>query len=184
MLNNKTNINVMRTINKTKQCFLISIFIALIGLQVNAQQAAVKKLFDKYSEQEGFTVVHVSGEMIALMAESNESDEEMQDALEGINGIMILTVEDEELNKTINFYKEIGDKIPWDEYIEIMNIKTSDMRMKMVVRKAEGKVSEFLMLGGGDDNFLISIMGNVNLNNISKIEDIIDAQIDSATEEL
>jgi hypothetical protein len=153
--------------------------ICSIGIATYAQDNAVNVLINKYSDIDGFSVVKISGDMIKMLSESDAAEEELQDAMDGLSNIVILSVEDDDLNEEINFYTEIGDKIPWDNYIEIMSIKDSDMRIKMVIRKNDEGISEFLMLGGGEDNFLISITGSVDLQNISKISDSVDELIEA-----
>jgi hypothetical protein len=155
---------------KTLQIFLFLFFIS--ASNIIAQKTPIDKLFDKYAYKDGFSTVFISKHMFELFTsqnESNEDSEELKNAIIGLESIRVLTIEDSTLNSQINFFKEIGSQIPFDEYTTLMVVKEEDVDLRMMIKEKDGKIIEFLMLGGGDDDILISIMGNVNLSSISKI---------------
>jgi len=51
----------------------------------------------------------------------------------------------------------------------------------MVRESGEGRISEFLMIGGGNDNVLISIVGDIDLKSISKISGGLNLNIPDIT---
>ena len=159
---------------KTIQIILVLFFIS-IG-NVLGQKTAIDKLFDKYAYKDGFSTIYISKDMFELFTvqnEYNEDPEELKDAIVGLESIRILTIEDSTLNTQINFFKEIGSQIPFEEYTTLLVVKEEGTDLRMVVKKENGLITEFLMLGGGDDDILISIIGNVNLNSISKISNAV-----------
>ena len=46
----------------------------------------------------------------------------------------------------------------------------------MLIRKKGDVITEFLMIGGGKDNVLIYITGNINLKSISKLSKAMDIE--------
>ncbi len=51
-----------------------------------------------------------------------------------------------------------------------MVIKEKDQDVKFLINEKDGKIIELLLIAGGkDENVLISIKGNINLKNISKL---------------
>jgi len=164
---------------KKMKTILACLMIVLAANTLSAQNSPVDRLFDKYADKNGFTSVFISKQMFELFAAkdmASRDSEEYKNALSGIKSIKILTVEDSVLNRSINFFKEIGKEIPLEEYSTLMVIKEKNQDLRMMVREKNGKITEFLMLGGGNDNVLISIVGELDLNSISKISKAIDLQ--------
>ena len=89
--------------------------------------------------------------------------------MKNLKGIKILAT-DESYNGNANFYKEIIDKLPMSQYKELMVIKEKDQDVKFLINEKDGKIIELLLIAGGiDENVLISIKGNIDLKNISKL---------------
>jgi hypothetical protein len=62
--------------------------------------------------------------------------------------------------------------LPVDKYEELMVIKESGQDLKFLIREENNKIVELLLVGGGKDagdNVLISIRGDIDMKNISKI---------------
>ena len=162
-----------------KQFQLIILILLFSSNGLFAQSSAVDKLFEKYAYKDGFTTVFISKHMFQLFVDQkdkNEDPEELKEAITGLESIKILTVEDSTLNKKIDFFKEIGQQIPFEEYTTLMIVKEKDQQLRMVIKEKNKRISEFLMLSGGSDNTLICIKGIVDLNSISKISKAIEIQ--------
>ncbi len=156
--------------NAMKKTGLI-VIISFMYLAVFAQQGPADRLFDKYSGQEGFTSVYISKYMFSLFATTDEKDEdydEVQNALGKLTSIKILAMEDK-IEPAVNFYREIEKDLPLDEYQELMVVKEKDQDFKFLAREKNGQISELLMIGGGKDNVLILIQGDIDLKTISKL---------------
>lgn len=132
-------------------------------------QTPVDELFDKYSGQEGFTSVYITSYMFSMFTDIETNDPEFDELVKNLKGIKILAT-DETYKGNANFYKEIIDKLPMSEYKELMVIKEKDQDIKFLVNEKDGKIIELLLIAGGkDENALISIQGNIDLKNISKL---------------
>ena len=151
--------------------FLLSLLLS--GSNIWAQQSPVDLLFDKYSGKEGFTSVYISKYMFDLFSsiEADDPDaKEMQQAVSNLNSIRILSMDDPGKFPEINFYNEIMKDLPADTYKELMVVKEKNQDLKFLIRENGDKISELLLLiGGTDDNTLISITGNIDLKTISKL---------------
>ena len=88
-----------------KKLFLI--LAVLLPMAVLAQKTPVDKLFEKYANQKGFTTVNISGKLLGFASQMETGDKATSDLLSGLSGIRVLSVEDEALNKTLNFYDEL-----------------------------------------------------------------------------
>jgi hypothetical protein len=136
----------------------ISIIITMVicPLLIAAQNTAVDELFDKYAGKEGFTTVYVSKNLFKMISDIELDDPETEELVDNLETIKILAADDYENTEGINFYDEIIRNLPVDEYEEL--------------REKDGIIKELLLVVGGiDDNVLISIIGDIDLKKISKI---------------
>jgi hypothetical protein len=156
--------------------FLLIVLIPVAGI---AQKSPVDKLFEKYAHNEGMTTVNISGALLSFAAQADGNSAEA-DMISQLKGIRILTVEDENLNKSLDFYKEMeGDSFfKKNGYESLMEITEEDEVVRFYARKAAGgKFSELLLVIGGDNNTLISIQGVIDPANIGKITGALDIDI-------
>jgi hypothetical protein len=147
-----------------------------MSLSINAQ-SIMDKFFDKYSGTEGFTSVYISKYMFDMFR-SDESvnkveEEDMNKIISKLSGIKILVTDDDPATTApINLYQEIMKLLPSTSYKEIMVVKEKDQDIKFFVKEDKGKVIELLMVIGGKiskESVLISIMGDIDMKNISKL---------------
>ena len=139
-----------------------------------AAQSPADKLFDKYSEKEGFTSVYITQHMFSLFADidTEEDEDGFVDLVKNLNCIKIISVDDEspDLNSEVNFYDEIMKDFPEARYEELMIVRKKGQDIKFLIRKEGNSIKELLMIAGGtDDNALISIQGDIDLKTISKL---------------
>jgi hypothetical protein len=151
---------------------LIFIALAVITVKLNSQ-SPVDKLFDKYSGTEGFTTVYITKYMFDLFRdmENNQGDKEMEEVISRLNSIKILATDDDPDTKTsINLYDEVLKILPKSEYKELMVIKEKNENVMFLVKEEDKKVTELLLLvGSADENAVISIQGDIDMKNISRI---------------
>ena len=148
---------------------ILNLFAFIFPVMLIAQNTPVDELFDKYSGKEGFTSVYITSYMFSMFTDIETNDPEFDELMKNLKGIKILAT-DESYNGNANFYKEIIDKIPMSKYKELMVIKEKDQDVKFLINEKDGKIIELLLIAGGkDENVLISIKGNIDLKNISKL---------------
>ena len=154
-------------IMKKTALFLFSLFLALNAF---AQKNPIDAMFDRYAGREGITTVFISSKMFSMMGKVDLDDEELQDVMNNLKSIRILTVDDEELNEKLNFYAELEKDLDFSGYEELMVVKESDKDLKFLVKEKGKRIDELLMIGGGPgQNVLISIKGDLDLENITSI---------------
>ena len=162
---------------------LLVTFILLIPLWVMAQDnSPIDKLFNKYANREGFTTVNISGKLLSFASKFDESKSKETAMLEKLSGIRILSVEDKDLNKGLNFYKELEADgfFKNNNYEVLMEVTEKDEIVRFYGRAGEkGKLSELLMVVGGNDNTLISIRGVIDPDDIGKITGSLNLDINA-----
>lgn len=134
-------------------------------------QDAIGKFFSKYSNDESFTQVTISSKMFSLftnMDATSAEDKEVLSAISKLKGLRILRKEDE--RNARGLYKEAFGLIPMKEYEELMTVRDKDNDMKFLIKESGGKISELLMIMGGNKEFLImSLFGEIDLKQVSRI---------------
>ena len=156
-----------RIMKKLNLIVLISVF----PLLVFSQHSSVNKLFDKYAEKEGFTTVYISKNLFKMVGEMNLDDPDVDELVDKLETIKILASDSEFINESnLNFYKEIMDELPIEEYDELLVVKEKDQDVKFLSKEKNGIITELLLVvGGKDNNALICITGNIDLKHISKL---------------
>jgi len=155
---------------------LIPFLLIAFSLVTKAQNSAVDQLFAKYADKDGYTTVSISKSMFSLFASENESKDEFNSSVKGLESIRILSPDEKLPAGNLNFYKEISKGLPIAQYEELMSVKEKDQVFKMLIRKKGNIITEFLMIGGGKDNLLICITGNIDLKSISKLSKAMDIE--------
>lgn len=159
---------------------LILFLAVVLPMAVLAQKTPVDKLFDKYANQKGFTTVNISGKLLGFASQLETGDKATSDMLSGLKGIRILSVDDNELNKNINFYTELEKDgfFKNNNFEVLMEVTEDDEVVRFLAKDAgNGKISDLLLVVGGNDNALISISGIIDPASIGKITKAMDMDI-------
>ncbi|HNU42177.1 MAG TPA: DUF4252 domain-containing protein, partial [Cyclobacteriaceae bacterium] len=149
---------------------IIGLMMMTASVAVQAQDA-VSKFFTKYQNDESFSQVNISSKMFSLMANldvENPEDKEVVDMISKIKGLRILAKE--EARNSRELYKEALALIPQKDFEELMTVRDKDKDMKFFIKEAGGKVSELVMVAGGNEEFMVlSLFGEIDLKQVSKI---------------
>ena len=160
---------------------ILMLLILLMPVLVMAQESSpIDKLFNKYANREGFTTVNISGKLLSFASKFDDSKSKETEMLARLSGIRILSVENKDLNKGLNFYKELEADgfFKNHNYEVLMEVTEKDEVVHFYGRSGEkGKLSELLLVIGGIDNTLISIRGVIDPDDIGKITGSLDLGI-------
>lgn len=150
---------------------MIGAVIMMCSIAASAQNDAIAKFFTKYQSDETFSQVTISGKMFSMMANlSGETEEEkaMIASISKIKGLKILSKSDARNSREL--YKEAISMIPTNSFEELMSIRDKDKDMKFFTKEASGKISELVMVMGGNEEFMVlTLFGEIDLKDISKI---------------
>ena len=150
----------------------ITAFVVLMIVASGAfAQDAISKLFAKYQNDESFSQVNISSKMFGLVTNleaDKPEDKELLQAISKIKGLRIIGKENTSDAKAL--YKEAFSMINTREFEELMSVRDKDHDMKFYIKESGGKISELVMIMGGTDDFMVmSIFGEIDLKQISKI---------------
>ncbi len=154
---------------------LFALFAIVTASVTFAQSSPVDQFFHKYEGKEGFTTVNVTEKLFSLFASAITDDPEMQSVVDGLKHIQILVYENEEGDpKSGQFYQEASAAIPVTQYEELMTVNSGTDKVRLLGKTSSDKViDELLMIVDADGEFvLISILGTIDLDKISRISDL------------
>lgn len=150
---------------------ILIISLAFFALPSFSQGSLIKDYFAKYAGDENFTKVSVNAKMFSLFTELDaQSDEEKEflEAVSKLKGLKILACDS--IANAGQIYKKVCDEMESSGYEELMTVVDGENDIKFSILEEEGEISELLMAVGGDTNFvLLSLFGEIDLKNISKI---------------
>jgi hypothetical protein len=154
-----------------KKVMLGVVMVVLLSVAGQAQNDVIAKFFNKYDGDESFSKVSISGKMFSMMAniDGNTEDEKaMISAISKIKGLKILKKDDARNSREL--YKEALSMVPAGQFEELMTVRDKDKDMKFFTKESGGKISELVMVLGGNEEFLVmSLFGEIDLKEMGKI---------------
>lgn len=158
-----------------KKLMLIMLFCtSLTPLSIWAQTDAITQYFDKYMDDENFTVVYITPKMFQMISKLDLKDpdaKEIKEVLQDLKGLRILQTE----KNAMQYYKEVIAKFKPTEYELLMTVRDKGENVRFWTKESGGVISELLMLVGGVKEFvMISFIGNISLDKISKLANKMD----------
>ena len=133
-------------------------------------QDVIERFFNELNNDEQVTKVSISSKMFELFMhiDSEEADEkELLETVSKLKGMKIL-IKDGVTNGE-QLYKSAIKK-PSADYEVLMTVEDDVEDLTFFIREENGVIAELVMIAGGKDNFvLLSLIGEIDLNQISKL---------------
>ena len=148
---------------------IITILAGAMGAQ--AQGTVVNKYFNQLADNDQFTKVSISSKMFSLFTEleaGSEAEEEFLKAISKLKGLKIIA--SDSIGNAAWMYDQALKDVDAAGYDELMSVQDAEENMKFSIKESGGKIEELLMVVGGKKRFvLLSLYGEIDLKNISKI---------------
>jgi hypothetical protein len=163
-----------------KKIFL-TILVLVLSLNSFSQNTSIFDRFEDYDDVTTVVVTKKAFQMLGKISNDSKEGKEFNDLVGGLEDLKVFTTEDTkiagEMKNSFNKYLKSS------KLSELMRVKDKDANVKIYVRegKDDDHVSEFLMLvdemnikrhsgkRGAPQVVIISLTGDIDLNNISKI---------------
>ncbi len=162
--------------------YLTIFLIAFLGMSVSAQsQDAISTYFEKHMDDENFTVVYISAKMFDLLGklEIDElEDDEAQAVLNVVKDMRGLRVLTTEVNPK-QMYKEATNTINTKGYEVLMTVRDDGDDVQFLIKDSGDMevINELLLLVGSEDEFvMVSFVGMISLDKISKLANVLDVE--------
>ncbi len=150
---------------------LLIIGMMLFSFSGMAQGSLIAKYFEKYADNEAFTKVTVNAKMFSLFTElevDGEDEKAFLDAVSKLKGLKILAADS--VVDAAKLYAKATKDVTSNGYEELMTVEDAEEDMRFSIKEKNGKIEELIMIVGGNKNFvMLSLYGEIDLKNISKI---------------
>jgi hypothetical protein len=163
-------------------------FILMLALMLPmatfAQKTPVDRLFEKYANKEGFTTVNISGKLLGFAGKFDSGDPATSKMLSDLKGIRILTVENSAITGKLDFFAELEKDgfFKNNDFEVLMEVTEANEKVRFLARDGgNGKLSDLLLVVGGENSTLISINGLIDPENIGKITNSLNIDVNSST---
>lgn len=149
-------------------------------VSLQAQNDAISRFFNKYAEDERFTVVYVAPKLFSMISKVSSEDEEwnqMRDIVKDLGGLRVLAADS--VSNGLELYNDALGRIPVKEYDELMTVRDGDENIRIWTRenKNDSVIEELLLLVGAPDEFvMLSLLGKIDLEKISGLSESLDVE--------
>lgn len=159
---------------------MMCMFLLATAFNLHAQNDAISRFFNKYAEDERFTVVYVAPKLFSMISKVSSDDEEwnkMRDIVKDLGGLRVLVADS--VNNGLELYNDALGRIPVREYDELVTVRDGEEHVNIWTRenKSDTVIEELLLLVGAPDEFImLSLMGKIDLAKISGLAETLDVE--------
>jgi hypothetical protein len=150
---------------------IVIIGMLFLSMSIMAQGTVISKYFSELEENENFTKVSVSQKMFSMFTEleaGSDAEKEFLEAVSKLKGLKVIMADS--VADAAKMYKKATADIDKAGYEELMSVKDAEENMKFSIIEKDGIIQELMMVAGGNKRFvMLSLYGEIDLNNISKI---------------
>lgn len=151
-----------------KMLFFVMLMVCSLGATAQKNTDAIQKFFNGYADTDGFTSVLISSKAFELASKLNIDDPDYKEVKKMLSKIKYLNILTKEGDGRA-LYKEALAKINMNEYEPLMVVKGED-NVQFMTKTTGDIINELFMVVGDKDDFaMISFVGDIDLDAISKL---------------
>lgn len=141
-------------------------------------QSSIDRFFQKYENDRNFTLVSITPKMFSMFSKLDMNDPDAKNLMrvvQKLKGLRILAKDNTRDGQRL--YKEAAVLLTGD-FEELMTVRDKDSDLKFMVKEnSRGNINELIMLVGGTNDFMaMSLVGDIDLNEISQIANSVNIQ--------
>lgn len=150
---------------------IVIIGIMFLSVAMVAQGTVISNYFDQLEDNEDYTKVSVSQKMFSMFTEleaGSDAEKEFLEAVSKLKGLKVIMADS--VPDAAKMYKKAIADVDKAGYEELMSVKDAEENLKFSIIEKNGVIEELIMVAGGNKRFvMLSLYGEIDLNNISKI---------------
>jgi len=158
-----------------KTIFLLPVFLLSAALS-QAQNDAITRFFEKYMDDERFTVVYVAPKMFQLVSKIETDDDDwnkVREVVKDLGGLRVLSADS--ISDGLAIYKDALGRVPASEYSELLTVRDGKENVRIWTKDSGNIIQELLLLVGSPDEFtMLSFTGKIDLDKISALSKTLD----------
>jgi hypothetical protein len=159
--------------NKYKKSIILFAAFFFVSLQAFSQNSPVDEFFNKYANDDRFTLVSVGPQMMSLVGNMHlDLDSSISSNIRSIKSVRILTADKSTTTaEHQQFFLEAINKMNTAHYEELMSVRDKDDNVKCFAVKNNDKIGEIILITRDADSFsLIDITGDIDLNSLAQLK--------------
>ena len=150
-------------------CLSLTLFLAFGAMAQGGE--IVSKYFDRFADNEDFVKASISSKMFSLFTEleaGSDDEKEFLEAVSKLKGMKVLYADS--IGEAKKLYNEAIASVKKAGFEELMTVLDAKENFHFALKEKGGVISELIMVTGGKKGFVVlSIFGEIDLKNISKI---------------
>ncbi len=147
---------------------VLSIIITVCAGALYGQRDALDDFFNTYSDQDGYTVVNISGNLFGLIKKFDD-DPELSDLDRKITSVRIVSREGGRGFDGTDFLSDLKGVIRRGGYEELMKVNNTDEDLLFLVKSDRDIIKEVLIIASGDNETVIQIKGNLTKDEVEHL---------------
>ena len=151
---------------------LLQFILILCVSGITAQTSGINRLFASYRGEEGVLSLYIPGFLCRLGAAIGDVEDAERELLYSISSIRILVSENPELNRQVNFVKEINPGKFDDDYVLLLTVHKEDEDVIILGRENNGYIRDLIIAVGGNENVLVCIRGRMNTDLLDILHEV------------
>ena len=151
---------------------ILSTLIIALGLSLFAQPAGFNKLYYNYKGEEGVVALRIPGFVMKLAGSIADLDREEKQLLRSLRSVTVLTIEETDLYPGVNFTEEVNISHMKGGYAMLLEVHDGNEDVIIAAREKKGKITDLIVVVGGDENVLVHVRGRMNNNLLENLADV------------
>ncbi len=137
----------------------------LLPAMVFAQGNKSDAVFDRFSSIDGVTNLNISGGMLDIIT-SRSDDPTLKEMRSKVSGIRLISSRG---NAVPDFFNSVLSEIPESDFHELVRVREGENDVLLLANMTDDRISELLVLVGGSESVLVSIRGDMTMDDISEM---------------
>ncbi len=147
---------------------VLTVIIAICASSLYGQRDALDDFFNTYSDQEGYTVVNISGSLFGLLKKFDD-DPDLANMGQKITSVRIVSREGDHDFGRPDFMSDLKGIIRRGGYEELMKVNNPDEEVLFLVKSDRDIIKEILVIASGDNETVIQIKGNLTKDDVEHL---------------
>lgn len=151
---------------------LLSAILIAVGISLYAQPAGFDRLYHNYKGEEGVVALRIPGFVMKLAGSIADLDREEKQLLRSLRSVTVLTIEESHLYPNVNFTDEVNLSHMKGGYKMLLEVHDGDEDVVIAAREKKGKITDLIVVVGGDDNVMVHVRGRMNSNLLENLAEV------------
>jgi hypothetical protein len=151
---------------------IFSSIILAFSLSLFGQPAGLESLYYTYKGEEGVLAFRIPGFVMKLAGSIADLDHEERQLLRSLRSVQILTIEENDLYPGVNFTHEVDLNRMNGGYQLLLEVHDGDEDVIIAAREKKGKITDLIVLVGGDDNTMVHVRGRMDTDLLESLAEV------------